>query len=179
MMGAEFRRSQLAKLRTTPAPFLDRRSQQKRSFWWCAMPTRGAPATFYKTAGAACRYAKERPKLAQGHPELVINPDPTILSYFAGGAVRDGIDTGLDTPFHFPVFSTLREVVIDNVSIRRLADALRMDCLYPHPDRLVPFEGNHDVVRFLTAAKGDRRKLRGRLWNPVYHTWHAATLLRR
>jgi glycosidase len=88
------------------------------------------------------------------------NPDPTIVSYFAGGAVRDGIDTGLDTPFDFPVFSTLREVVINNVSIRRLADALRMDRLYPHPDRLVPFEGNHDVVRFLTAAKGDRRKLR-------------------
>jgi len=34
----------------------------------------------------------------------------------------------------------------------RLADVLRLDNLYPHPERLVPFLGNHDTTRFLDGA---------------------------
>ena len=88
------------------------------------------------------------------------NGDATIVSYFAGGVARDGIDTGLDTPFDFPVFFAIRNTVIGNAPIWKLADTLRLDWLYPHPERLVPFEGNHDVARFITEAKGDARKLK-------------------
>ena len=66
----------------------------------------------------------------------VFNRDPEITSFFAGGVEHGGIDTGLDTPFDFPLYFTLRDV------------------LYPHPDRLVTFIGNHDTTRFITAAKG-------------------------
>jgi glycosidase len=31
----------------------------------------------------------------------------------------------------------------------RLAEVLRLDALYPHPERLVPFLGNHDTTRFM------------------------------
>jgi neopullulanase len=86
--------------------------------------------------------------------------DATIVSYFAGGVAREGIDTGLDTPFDFPVFFALRDTVLGNAPMSRLADTLRLDWLYPHPERLVPFEGNHDVSRFLTEAKGDVEKLK-------------------
>jgi glycosidase len=88
------------------------------------------------------------------------NGDATIVSYFAGGVTRDGVDTGLDTPFDFPSFFAIRGTVIGNAPISRLADTLRLDWLYPHPERLVPFEGNHDVARFMTDAKGDARKLK-------------------
>ena len=88
------------------------------------------------------------------------NGDATIVSYFAGGVTRDGIDTGLDTPFDFPVTFAIRGSLIGNDPISRLADTIRLDWLYPHPERLVPFEGNHDISRFITDAKGDSRKLK-------------------
>ncbi len=36
-----------------------------------------------------------------------------------------------------------------------LAKVLSEDALYPHPERLVPFLGNHDTERFATAAEGE------------------------
>ena len=41
-----------------------------------------------------------------------------------------------------------------------LAKVLRQDALYPHPERLVPFIGNHDTTRFLTEADGSVPKLK-------------------
>jgi hypothetical protein len=41
-----------------------------------------------------------------------------------------------------------------------LARVLRQDALYPHPERLVSFIGNHDTVRFLTEAGGSVPKLK-------------------
>lgn len=88
------------------------------------------------------------------------NGDATIVSYFAGGVARDGVDTGLDTPFDFPVTFAIRGALTGDLPISKLADTLRLDRLYPHPERLVPFEGNHDISRFMTDAKGDTRKLK-------------------
>ena len=80
----------------------------------------------------------------------IFNPDPTITSYFAGGVVQQGIDTGLDTPFDFPMYFTLRDVLIHGAPMKRLEDVLRQDRLYPHPQNLVTFFGNHDTTRFLS-----------------------------
>jgi len=41
-----------------------------------------------------------------------------------------------------------------------LAQVLGKDSLYPHPDRLVPFIGNHDTTRFITDAGGSTAKLK-------------------
>ncbi len=82
----------------------------------------------------------------------VFNPDATIASSFAGGVTRNGMDTGLDTPFDFPTYFALRDVFLNGAPMSRLADVWRMDALYPHPERLVPFLGNHDTVRFLSEA---------------------------
>ena len=41
-----------------------------------------------------------------------------------------------------------------------LATVLRQDALYPHPERLVPFIGNHDTSRFLTDAGGSVPRLK-------------------
>jgi neopullulanase len=91
----------------------------------------------------------------------IFNPDPTITSYFAGGVVQQGIDTGLDTPFDFPMYFTLRDVLIRGASMKKIEDVLRQDRLYPHPQNLVTFFGNHDTTRFLSerGATVDELKL--------------------
>jgi glycosidase len=95
-------------------------------------------------------------ELHQLYPRLttvgeVFGPDPTITSFFAGGIARNGIDTGLDTPFDYPMYFMLRKVLIQNQPMSDLEEILRQDRLYPHPERLVTFFGNHDVMRFMSA----------------------------
>lgn len=80
----------------------------------------------------------------------IFNRDPVITSYFAGGATHRGIDTGLYTPFDFPTMFALRDVLIHGAPASELNDILGDDWLYPHPQRLVVFEGNHDTERFLS-----------------------------
>ena len=90
----------------------------------------------------------------------VFNPDATITSAFAGGVTRNGVDTGLDTPFDFPTYFGLRDVLLHGAPMSKLAEVLRLDALYPHPERLVPFEGNHDTTRFLSEAGATPGKLK-------------------
>ena len=91
----------------------------------------------------------------------IYNSDPTVTSYWAGGQTGfDGIDTGLTTPFDFPMNSAIREVVAHGASAKKIVDVLRQDRLYPHPELLVTFIGNHDMKRFLTDADGSYEKLK-------------------
>ncbi len=90
----------------------------------------------------------------------IYNTDPTVTSYWAGGHTGfDGIDTGLTTPFDFPMNSAIREVVAHGASAKKIVEVLRQDRLYPHPELLVTFIGNHDMKRFLTDADGSYEKL--------------------
>ncbi len=79
----------------------------------------------------------------------VFHPDPSVTSFFTGGVKRyDGIDSGLPTVFDFPMYFTIRDVLLRNAPVGRIADVLRHDALYLHPERLVTFFANHDVTRF-------------------------------
>ena len=91
----------------------------------------------------------------------VFNGDPTITSFFAGGVKQQGIDTGLDTPFDFPVYYAIRDVLLHDKPMTKLPEVMRQDRLYPHPERLVFFFGNHDTNRFIseTGATPERLKL--------------------
>jgi len=91
----------------------------------------------------------------------VFHPDPSVTSFFAGGVRRyDGIDSGLSTVFDFPTFFTLRDVLLRNAPTGRIADVLRHDALYAHPEMLVPFFANHDVPRFASAEGSTPAKLK-------------------
>jgi glycosidase len=91
----------------------------------------------------------------------VFDPDPTVTSFFVGGVKRyDGIDSGLSTVFDFPMFFTLRDVLLRNAPTGRIADVLRHDALYVHPEMLVPFFANHDVPRFASAEGSSPAKLK-------------------
>lgn len=90
----------------------------------------------------------------------VFNQDPTITSFFAGGATHEGIDTGLYTPFDFPSYFTLRNVLLHGEPMTALSSLLGEDHLYPHPERLVPFIGNHDTRRFLSEPGANPKLLK-------------------
>jgi glycosidase len=89
----------------------------------------------------------------------IFHPDPTVTSFFAGGVERRGIDTGLDTPFDFPVYFSLRNVLLHGKPMTALTEIMRQDRLYPHPERLVFFFGNHDTERFLSEDGATPQKL--------------------
>jgi glycosidase len=91
----------------------------------------------------------------------VFHPDPSVTSFFVGGVRRyDGIDSGLTTVFDFPMFFTLRDVLLQGAPAGRIADVLRNDGLYAHPELLVPFFANHDVPRFASAEGSSTAKLK-------------------
>ena len=91
----------------------------------------------------------------------VFHPDPTVTSFFVGGRKEwDGIDTQLTTVFDYPLYFALRDVLLNGAPAGRMTNVLRQDSLYPHPDFLVPFFGNHDTARFAGAAGATPDKLK-------------------
>jgi glycosidase len=86
--------------------------------------------------------------------------DAEVTSAFAGGVTRSGVDTKLTTPFDFPTYFALRDVFGKGAPMTKLADVLRQDALYPHPETLVTFFGNHDTSRFLDAVQGNAAAVR-------------------
>jgi neopullulanase len=111
-------------------------------------------------------WAQWHQQLRQIYPRLstvgeVFHPDPTVTSFYAGGRKGwDGIDTQLTTLFDFPLYFALRDVLLNGAPAGRIANVLRQDSLYPHPDFLVPFFGNHDTTRFAGAAGATPEKLK-------------------
>jgi glycosidase len=91
----------------------------------------------------------------------VWTPDSTITSFFQGGRKQfDGIDTHLSTVFDFPLALTLRDVVVKGDSMQKIVDVLQHDALYPNPDMLVTFFGNHDQRRLVSEPGGSTAKLK-------------------
>jgi neopullulanase len=105
-------------------------------------------------------------RLRQIYPRLngvgeVADADPTITSFFEGGRKQsDGVDSGLATVFDFPLSAAIREVVNKGTSVQKIVDVLRQDELYPHPEMLVTFIGNHDNPRFLSEEGSNPAKLK-------------------
>jgi glycosidase len=77
--------------------------------------------------------------------------DPALLAYFQKGKVgHDGLDTGIDTVYDFALFYAVRDSFAKGESVRKLAQVLAHDHLYPRPEVLVPFVGVHDMLRFMS-----------------------------
>jgi glycosidase len=79
----------------------------------------------------------------------VFDSDPATESYFQGGRVMDGVDTGIDTLFDFPLHSALRSVFTGQARTIELPKLLSHDYLYRDANRLITFVGNHDIARFM------------------------------
>ena len=83
------------------------------------------------------------------------DPDAVFVSTQAGGVTRGGVDTGLYTPFDYPMYFALRDVFTKGAPMTRLTGVLGEDGLYPHPERLPVFLGNHDQTRFREDAPSE------------------------
>jgi glycosidase len=91
----------------------------------------------------------------------VFHPDPTVTSSFAGGRKGwDGVDTQLTALFDAPMYFAVRDVVLQGAPAGEIANVLRQDSLYPHPEYLVPFLANQDTVRLMNLPRADATKLK-------------------
>ena len=91
----------------------------------------------------------------------VFNPDPTVTSFFVGGKTTAGIDTGRRYYLRLSrSVCAIRNVVLHDASAKELEEVLRHDWMFPHPENLVTFFGNHDTKRFMGESGADTRKLK-------------------
>jgi glycosidase len=87
--------------------------------------------------------------------------DPVLVSFYEGGAARfDGIDSGVDTLFDFPVYFKIRDAFAKGGSLRDVAMMMARDHLYRDPSALVTFLGLHDVARFMNEPGASIARLR-------------------
>ena len=92
----------------------------------------------------------------------VFDGDPALVSFFQGGVRQfDGVDSGVDTLFDFPVYFQIRKAFARGESLREIPRMLAHDSLYPNAGALVTFLGLHDVERFMNerGASVDGLKL--------------------
>ncbi len=87
--------------------------------------------------------------------------DPALVSFFQTGAPRfDGIDSGIDTEFDFPLYFKIRDAFAGEGTLREAAKLLARDHLYPDASVLVTFLGLHDVARFMSDPGASPASLR-------------------
>ncbi len=91
--------------------------------------------------------------LKREYPALTVvgelwSEDVATVAFFEGThQPADGIVTGVDQLFDFPLQAASRRVFARGEEIRQLAQVLAQDRLYNHPERLVTFLENHDMPR--------------------------------
>jgi len=80
----------------------------------------------------------------------VLDGDVAHCAFYQGGRVRfDGVDTGLDTLFDFPLLYPLRRAFAQGRPLKEAVSMLSHDQLYPNPNVLVTVLANHDMPRFM------------------------------
>lgn len=104
-----------------------------------------APRTFWRDWSSAIKLRYPKFKLVGE----VFESDPSLEAYFQGGRSMDGVDTGIDTLFDFPLYPVIRKVFTGGGRTIELPKLLAHDYLYHDPNRLITFIGNHDIARYL------------------------------
>jgi glycosidase len=106
-----------------------------------------APRTFWSQWTAAIR--ERYPKVnVVGE---VFDGDPALVSFFQGGRKQfDGVDSGVDNLFDFPLHYAIRKFFTGAAPATDLAKVIAHDWLYLHPDHLVTFVDLHDITRFMS-----------------------------
>lgn len=99
-------------------------------------------------------WGKWHKTLHECYPQLtsvgeVFNDDSVITSYYEGGRVVQGVDTGVTTVFDFPLYNALRGTLLRGEPVTKLVNTLQHDYLYQRPYDLYTFFGNHDISRFM------------------------------
>jgi glycosidase len=80
----------------------------------------------------------------------VFDGDPAMIRFFEGTkTTHDGVRTGVDYLFDFPLYYPIRDAFIGGKPVKGVAQMLMRDHLYDRPQALMPFLGLHDVSRFM------------------------------
>ncbi|MEO6051583.1 MAG: alpha-amylase family glycosyl hydrolase [Pyrinomonadaceae bacterium] len=127
----------------------------QNSIWWIETAGYDAirmdtlphvPRTFWAKWGSAIKH--EYPKLnILGE---LFDGDPALLAYFQTGRKGfDGVDTQIDTLFDFTLYYSIRDAFAQGKPVRAVSQTFAHDWLYPKPEVLTSFLGNHDVSRFM------------------------------
>lgn len=127
----------------------------QNSIWWIRVA--GYDAIRMDTLPHVPRsfWAKWSPAVKREFPKVnilgeVYDGDPALISYFQTGQKGfDGIDTRIDSLFDFPLFFAMRDAFAKGGPVRNVSQVLAHDRLYPNPNVLGTFIGNHDVGRFM------------------------------
>ena len=83
----------------------------------------------------------------------VLDGDIGHTTFYQGGRVRsDGVDTGLDTLFDFPLLYPMRGAFAQGRPLRGMAQIISYDHAYPNASVLLPLIGNHDMGRFMSET---------------------------
>jgi glycosidase len=81
----------------------------------------------------------------------VLDGDPATVSFFQGGQTRDGVDTLVDSLFDYPVYFKIVDTFGKGKSLEEIPRMLGHDYLYPNPQLLWTFIGDHDEPRLLNS----------------------------
>lgn len=139
----------------------------QNTLWWVGMTGLDGirqdtlpyvPRSFWRDWMAAIK--REYPRLRVVGE--MFDGNPALVSFFQGGRRQfDGIDSGVDSLFDFPLFYAIRNVFAQGRAARELPTMLAHDRLYPDPSMLMTFLGLHDVERYMNVrgASADNLKL--------------------
>lgn len=127
----------------------------QNSLWWLGVT--GLDAVRQDTLPYVPRthWSRWTTALKREYPRLTIlgemwDGDPKLVAFFQGGQARfDGVDSGIDTLFDFPLHYAIRDVFAKGQRMSRLSETLAADTNYVNPRVLVTFLGLHDMARFL------------------------------
>jgi glycosidase len=128
----------------------------QNSLWW--LGATGLDAIRQDTLPYVPRtyWAKWTGALKRQYPQLTVlgemwDGNPKLVAFFQGGRPAfDGVDSGIDTLFDFPLHYALRDVFAKGQPMTRLSQTLAADTHYVDPRNLVTFLGLHDTARFMS-----------------------------
>ncbi len=128
----------------------------QNSLWWIGMT--GLDAVRQDTLPYVPRsyWAKWTAALKKEYPNLTIlgemfDGDPKLVAFFQGGRKQfDGVDSGIETLFDFPLHYALRDVFAKGQPMTKLSASLAADTNYVDARNLVTFLGLHDTSRFMS-----------------------------
>ena len=92
----------------------------------------------------------------------VLEGDPSLIAFFEGShRAGDGVRTGVDALFDYPLFYPIRRAFGEGKQLREVSMMLGRDHLYADASSLMTILGTHDVSRFMNepGATPDGLKL--------------------
>lgn len=104
------------------------------------------------------RVMDEYPRLNIVGEEWSMNPN--IISYWQRDKKNhDNYRSAMPSMMDFPVYQALHTSLVGEegkpADMMRMYEAIANDFVYPHPDNLTIFEGNHDTPRIFSALNQD------------------------